>query len=92
MNLWASASDLLGVEELGDVEVLHLARDHVRRVGGWIPVGDLRDAAAAFGERCPHVVDGVADRRDDAESGDDDASRVIWFAHGVAPFLLMPLG
>ena len=50
MNLRASASNLLSIKELGDVKVLHLARDHVGRVRGWVPVRDLRDAAAAFGE------------------------------------------
>ena len=50
MNLWAGASNLLGVKELGHIEVLHLACDNVRRVRSWIPVGDLADAAATFGE------------------------------------------
>ena len=50
VNLGAGAANLLGVEELGDVKVLHLAGNHVWCVGGWVPVGDLRDAAATFGE------------------------------------------
>ena len=50
MNLRASASNLLGVKELGHVKVFDFACNYVWRVGGWIPVRDLRDAAATFGQ------------------------------------------
>ena len=81
VDLGASAADLFCVEPLAGVEALHLASNNVRGIGGWIPVGDLRDAAAPLGEGTPYVAHGVADRRDDAEAGDNDASRVIRFAH-----------
>ena len=56
-----------------DVEVLHLAGD-LRRKAGRVEARDASDAGLA-GEDCrPRLGDADADGRDDAETGDDDAT------------------
>jgi hypothetical protein len=55
------------------VEVAHFTSD-VRGVVGGVEVGDLADAGTAIGDRFPGAVEGIADGRDDAHAGDDDAT------------------
>jgi hypothetical protein len=67
------AAGLLRVQVLADVEVLDLARD-ARRERRCVEAGDRTDARTRGEDGRPRGLDADADRRNDAETGDDDAA------------------
>src|SRR5690606_26077124 len=69
--------DVLRRDPLGRVETLDLAGDAGREAGG-VEVGDRADAGTAVDDPVPAAAQVVAERRQDAEAGDGDAT----FWHG----------
>jgi len=61
------------VDVVAELEVLDLRGERRGEVRG-IEVRDRRNPTAAFTQRLPHVGDRLADRRDAADSRDDDAT------------------
>ena len=72
--------DVLRRQEGLRIEIAHFTGD-AGGVGRGIEVGDLADAAAAGLDAFPGRGQGIADGRDDAHAGDDDAT----MAHGETP-------
>jgi hypothetical protein len=62
---------------LRDVEVRALAAD-LDGVGAGVPAGDRLDAALAGAQRVPNLVDALAERGDDSQSGNDYAATAHW--------------
>ena len=63
----------LGGNVVLDVEALHLARE-ARGEGRCVELRDGGDAGLARDQIGPAVGDGIADGRDDAKTGNDDAT------------------
>src|SRR5205807_4487859 len=67
---------LLPVDPVARVEILELARE-VDGVVGVVETGDLTRAGFAREQVRPRRIDVVADRRDSAETGDDDPAPAV---------------
>ena len=67
------APRFLGGHVLRDVEIGNAPGDRARETRR-VEAGDRADAALACERTGPAALDGVAERRDHAETGDDDAS------------------
>ena len=67
------AARFLGVEILLNVEILHLAC-HVRGERCGIETGNPGDSGATGNQVIPGFRDGIADRGDDTQAGDDNAT------------------